>query len=107
MRGTLLGLVGTGQVWPPSPVSAIQCGRFFDMLKFVELDMVRASLVAQTVKNPPALWETWVPSLGGEDPLEEGMATHSTVLAWRLPLDRGAWRAIVYGVAKSRTRLSD
>ena len=51
--------------------------------------------------------ETWIPSLGWEDPLEEGMATHSTVLAWRLALDRGAWRAIVYGVAKSRTRLSD
>ena len=37
------------------------------------------------VKNPPAMWETWVQSLGGEDPLEEGMATHSSVLAWRIP----------------------
>ena len=63
--------------------------------------------MAQLVKNLPAMRDTWVPSLGGEDPLEEGMATHSTVLAWRLALDRGAWRAIVYGVAKSRTRLSD
>ena len=43
-----------------------------------------ASLVAQTVKNLPAMWETWVPSLGWEDP-EEGMATHSSVLAWRIP----------------------
>ena len=40
-----------------------------------------ASLVSQTVKNPPAMWETWVPSLGREDPLEEGMAIHSSVLA--------------------------
>ena len=44
-----------------------------------------ASLVAQPVKNPPAMWETWVRSLGWEDPLEEGMATHSTILAWRVP----------------------
>ena len=44
-----------------------------------------ASLVAQTVKNPPAMRETWVQSLGWEDPLEEGMATHSNILAWRIP----------------------
>ena len=37
------------------------------------------------VKNPPAMWETWVRSLGWEDPLEEGMATHSSILAWRIP----------------------
>ena len=47
-----------------------------------------ASLVAQMVKNLPALWETWVRSLGWEDPLEEGMATHSSILAWRIPMDR-------------------
>ena len=44
-----------------------------------------ASLVAHTVKNPPAVQETWVPSLGQEDPLEEGPATHSSILAWRIP----------------------
>ena len=44
-----------------------------------------ASLVAQLVKNPPALRETWVRSLGWEDPLEEGKATHSSILAWRIP----------------------
>ena len=44
-----------------------------------------ASLVAQTVKNLPAMQETWVRSLGQEDPLEEGMATHSSILAWRIP----------------------
>ena len=62
-----------------------------------------ASLVAQMVKNLLAMQETWVPSLGWEDPLEEEMATHSTILAWRIPMDRGAWRATVQGVAKSRT----
>ena len=51
--------------------------------------------------------KTWVQSLGWEDPLEEGMATHSGVLAWRIPMDREAWRATVYGVAKSRTQLGD
>ena len=56
------------------------------------------SLVAQMVKNPPAMQETWILSLGWEDPLEEGMATHSSILAWRIPVDRGAWWAIVHGV---------
>ena len=65
-----------------------------------------ASLVAQTVKNLRAMWETWVRSLGWEDPLEEGMATHSSILAWRIPR-RGAWRATVHGVIKSQTRLGN
>ena len=50
-----------------------------------------ASLVAQPVKNPPAMQETPVQFLGWEDPLEEGMATHSSILAWTIPMDRGAW----------------
>ena len=66
---------------------------------------VWVSLVAQSVKNPPAEWETWVRSLSWEDPLEEGMATHSSILAWRIPMDRGTWRAAVREVAKSWTRL--
>ena len=41
--------------------------------------------MAQMVKNPPALWEIWIPSLGWEDPLEKGTATHSSILAWRIP----------------------
>ena len=66
-----------------------------------------ASLVAQVVKNPPAVLETWARFLGWEDPLEEGVATHSSIPAWRILTDRGAWWAIVHGVAKSRTQLSD
>ena len=55
------------------------------------------------VKNLPTMWETQVQSLGWEDPLEKGMATHSSILAWRIPLDRGAWWAIVHGVLESWT----
>ena len=64
-------------------------------------------MVAQIVKNPPAMWETRVWSLGWEDPLEEGMATHSSILAWRIPMNRGDWWATVHGVEKSQTQLSD
>ena len=59
-------------------------------------------MVAQLVKNPLAVWETRVRSLGWDEPLEEGMATHSSILAWRIPMDREAWRATIHGVAKSR-----
>ena len=65
------------------------------------------SLVAQLVGNLPTMRETWVGSLGWEDPLEESMVTHSRILAWRIPMDRGAWQAAVLGVVKSQTRLSD
>ena len=65
-----------------------------------------AFLVAQMAKNLPAVRETWVQSLDWEDPLEEGMVTHSSILAWRIPLDRGAWRATVHEVKKSQIRLS-
>ena len=63
--------------------------------------MARASLVAQTVKNPPAMWVTWLRSLGWEDALEEGIATHSSILAWSIPMDREDWRAIIHGVTES------
>ena len=56
---------------------------------------------AQMVKSLPAMRETWVWSLGWEDSLEEGMATHSSIFALRIPLERGAWRARVHGVAES------
>ena len=54
-------------------------------------------LVAQTVKNLSAMWETWVRPLGWEDPLEEGLVTHSSILAWRIPMDTGALSATVHG----------
>ena len=63
-------------------------------------------LVAQTVNNLPAVWETWVQSLGWEDPLEEGMATYFSILAWRIPRPEEPDR-LAHGVAKSQTRLSD
>ena len=52
------------------------------------------------------LQEMQVQSLGREDPLEEGMATHSNILAWRIPMDRGAWWATVHGVTKNRPQQS-
>ena len=60
-----------------------------------------ASLMAQMVQSPPAIWETWVRSLGWADPLQEGMATHSSIPAWRITVDRGAWWATVHGVTES------
>ena len=68
-----------------------------------------ASQVAQWVKNLPATQEmqqTWVRSLGPEDALDKGMATHFSILAWRILMDRGAWRTAVSGVTKSQTRLN-
>ena len=56
--------------------------------------------VAQMVKNPLAKWETWVRSLGWEDPLEEGMAIHSSILAWKIPMDREACQATVRGITE-------
>ena len=57
-----------------------------------------ASLVAQLVKNPPAMWETWIQSLGWEYRPEKGKATHSSILAWRIP-----WTGMALGVTKSQT----
>ena len=68
-----------------------------------DINKLWASLVAQTVENPLAMWEIWVRSLGCEDPLEEGMTTHSSILARKIPMNRGAWQAEVHGVTKSQT----
>ena len=61
------------------------------------------SFVAQLVKNLPTMWETWVHSLGWEDTLKEGMATHLSILAWRITMDSRAGPAAVHGVAKNWT----
>ena len=55
------------------------------------------------MKNSLAMWETWVRSLGWEDPLEEGMATHSSILDWRVPMDGDAWKTTVHRVTESDT----
>ena len=57
--------------------------------------------MAQTVKNLPEMQEIWVRPLGWEDPLEQGSETHSSILAWRILIDRRAWQATVHGVAVS------
>ena len=69
---------------------------------------IRASLVAQTVKNLPAMWETWVRSLDQEDPLEKGITNYLLQYSClENSTDRGAWQAIVRGIATSWTRLND
>ena len=62
--------------------------------------------MAKPVKNLPAVQKTWVWSLGWEDSLEEGIAIHSSILAWKILMDRGVWWAIVHGVAKTQTQLN-
>ena len=59
--------------------------------------------MVQMVKRLAAMWKTQIRSLGQEDPLEEGMATHSSTLALENPMDRGVWQATVHGVAKNQT----
>ena len=82
----------------PLGYSFISCLNHFQMHSSLSLGFP----VAQMVKNSPAMRDTWVRSLGWEHPLEKGMASHSSILAWRVPTDRGA-----NGVTKSQTRLSD
>ena len=77
-----LGLANRGLGWGGqcASVSSLMTIEFLEYLK-----TEGTSLVAQTVKNPPAMQEMWVLSLGWEDPLEKGKATHSSILAWRIP----------------------
>ena len=63
--------------------------------------------LSQMVRNPPAMWDTWVQSLGWEDPLEEGMATHSSIPDWRIPWTEEPGRLQSGGVSKSLTQPSD
>ena len=80
---------------------------FLEIAHLVFCVWLWASVVAQMVKNLPAMWETWIPSLGWEDPLEKGTATHSSILAWRIPWTEEPGRLQFMGVAKSQTRLND
>ena len=62
---------------------------------------IGTKLLAQLVKNPPVIQETLVRFLGQEDPLEKGLPTHSSILAWRILMDRGGWQAAVQGITNS------
>ena len=78
-------------------------------LSWAELSVCQGFPGGSLVKNPPAiqkLQETWVQPLGREDALEEGMATHSSIFAWRIPMDRGGWQAAVHGVAEDMTEVT-
>ena len=84
---------------------AIVC--LFLLLWFVFSVFVFLILISQTIKNLPAMQETWIQYLGQEDPLENEMATHYSILAWRSPRTEEPGGATVHGVAKSQTGLSD
>ena len=71
----------------------VECKLFYLLISI-------CNLVAQMRKNLPAVQETWVQTLGWEDPLEKGMATHSSILAQGNPMDSTAWWAVVHGVTK-------
>ena len=94
-----VGKESTCNAGDPGPIPGL--GRSAEEGIGYPLQYSSASLVAQLVKNPPAVWETWVRSLVWEDPLEKGKATHSSILAWKIP-----W-ITVHGVTKTLTRLSD
>ena len=70
---------------PSLPASDFSSAASSPLSALIEWKVVWASLVAQRVKHLPAMWETWVQSQGGEDPLEKEMATHSSILAWKIP----------------------
>ena len=71
-------------------------------MNFLANPIDTAPLVAQTLKSLPAMQDTWVRSLGWEDPLEKEMTIHSSMLALRNSMDRGVWQATVHGVTKNR-----
>ena len=100
--GSLLNKVNFN---PPLPLSRIRAFWILIETDWIHHSGGQASLVAQLVKNPPAMHETWVRSLGWQDPLEDGMAIHSSIVAWRIPMDRSVRWATVHGVAKRGTWL--
>ena len=73
---------------------------FYSPLPTTPIIMGFPAWVAQMVKNLPKAQETWIRSLAWKDPLEEGMATHSSILVWRIPMDRGAWWATIHGLQR-------
>ena len=90
-----MGLQKAGWVAAPHPF-------LYELVHLVHSSSHYSSLVAHTVKHLPTMWETQVRSLGREDPVEKEVATHSSIPAWRIPIDRRAWQTTVHGVAESR-----
>ena len=89
-----------------SPITSLVTPMVLVYLLASLLPSCRASLVAQLVKTLPAMQETQIRFLGWEDPLEKEVATHSSILAYKMPVDRGAWQAIVHGVTRVRHDLA-
>ena len=101
----MLPLQGT---WIQSLAGALRTGVLSGVANRTNiLGPTEGFLGGSVVKNLPVMHGMWVQSLDQEDPLEKEMATHSSILAWRIPMERGAWRAAVHGAAKSQTQLSD
>ena len=97
-----------------APLASVQCfcqtasGSPEEAVGSFQVQLLVASLVAQTVKHPPTRQETWIRSLGREDPLEKEMATHPSIPAWRIPWTEEPCRPRVHGVTlKSQTQLSN
>ena len=88
-------MITTNLQWPNtvSPIGLLSC---YSHPFLTDTPITRASLVAQRLKHLPAMWKTWVQSLGPEDSLEKEMATHSSILAWRIP-----WRRSLVGYIQS------
>ena len=82
-QGKLFNITVIQVYAPTTDAEQVEVDQFYEDLG--------AFLVAQMIKNVPAMWETWVQSLGWEDSLEEGMATHFSILAWSIPMYGGAW----------------
>ena len=99
--GSSAGEESASHIGDPGSIPGL--GRFPGEGMRYSLQYSGVSLVAQMVNNLPIMWENWVQYLGWEDPPEEGMATRSSILTWRISMDRGAWRATVHGVAKNLT----
>ena len=80
-----ISVLTSSMPWKPLAIGRSQWTLHLGYSRWHSDKVFWASLVAQMVKNLPAMWETWVLALGWEDPLEKGRATHSSILAWRIP----------------------
>ena len=93
--------------WPPYYETSFDMCCIYQFLCISHVQNIYTNMVAQTVKNPPSMQETWVQSLGWKDPLEKEMATHSSILAWEIPWTEEPGGLQSVGSQKSQTGLSD